>query len=204
MYRLLEYLEKKNKKGTLNIFDIDDTLFRTAANVMVVGPSGIKTLTASEFNSYRLAEGERYDFGQFQDAQLFKDTSTPIETVWRAAKNILENIGKRPGSRVVVVTARSDLDNKDVFLETFEKHGMDMSKVHVFRAGNLNEGNSANNKKVIIRRLLETGHFNESRLFDDHHGNLQAFLELKQEFPGVIFKAFPITKSGNIGKPIIV
>jgi hypothetical protein len=190
--------------AALTIFDIDDTLFRTSANVIVNKPDGEKLpLSAAEFNDYKLKNGENFDFEQFKDAKLFNQTSVPIENVWKTTQNTLENVGKRPGSRVVIVTARSDLNNKHVFLDTFEKHGLDMNKIHVFRAGNLKNGNSAQKKQVIIRRLLETGNFTETRLFDDHEDNLAAFLELKQEFPEITFKAFPVGKSGKIGQPVI-
>lgn len=191
--------------SALTIWDIDDTLFRTTARVLVKRKNGSTIeLTGSEFNSYALKPGEEFDFSQFDDARLFYATSTPIENLWKTAQNTLDNIGKRPGSRMVIVTARRDLDDKDLFIDTFRKHGMDMSKVHVYRAGNLSFGSSAANKKVIIRNLLHDGDYTEARLFDDHPDNLRAFLELKHEFPGIVFKAFPVGHSGRIGNPIIV
>lgn len=191
--------------AALTIWDIDDTLFKTSAKVMVKGEHGPpKELSSSEFNSYQLGPNEQFDFSQFRDARLFHATSKPIENIWKTAQNTLDNIGKRPGSRMVVVTARSDLDDKDLFLDTFRKHGMDMSKVHVYRAGNLAHGSSAANKKVIIRNLLNAGNYTEARLFDDHRGNLEAFLDLKKEFPSITFKAFPVSHSGKVGSPIIV
>ena len=131
-------------------------------------------------------------------------SSSLLEKIWKTAQNTLTNIGKRPGSRMVVVTARGDLDDRDLFLDTFRKHGMDMSKVHVYRAGNLNNGSPAKNKQVVIRNLLDSGPYTETRLFDDNIDNLRAFLELKKEFPEITFKAFPVHRSGKIGKPIIV
>jgi len=191
--------------SALTIWDIDDTLFRTTAKVLVKKKHGPPIeLTGAEFNSYALKPGEEFDFRQFDDARLFYATSTPIENLWKTAQNTLDNIGKRPGSRMVIVTARRDLDDKDLFLDTFRKHGMDMSKVHVYRAGNLSFGSSAANKKVIIRNLLQDGNYTETRLFDDHPDNLCAFLELKHEFPNITFKAFPVGHSGRIGNPIIV
>ena len=191
--------------AALTIFDIDDTLFKTDASVYVKNQNGDKKkLTSQEFNSHKLGNNEAYDFNEFKDAKRFHATSTPIENIWNTARNTLENVGKRPGSRVVIVTARSDLDNKDLFLDTFRKHGLDMDKVHVYRAGNIQHGNSADKKKIVIRNLLEDSGFTEVRLFDDHQENLAAFLELSNEFPGVVFKAFPVSKTGNIATPIVL
>lgn len=191
--------------AALTIFDIDDTLFKTDANIKVRSADGdTKPLSKEEFNNYILGPGEEFDYGEFKDSKLFYDTSKPIENIWKTATNTLNNVGKRPGSRVVIVTARKDLDDKDLFLDTFRKHGLDMSKVHVYRAGNINSGSSASDKKIVIRNLLKSGDYTETRLFDDHEGNLAAFLELSEEFPNVTFKAFPVGPEGKIGKPIIL
>lgn len=191
--------------AALTIWDIDDTLFKTSAKVLVNCADGSrKALTSSEFNGYVPKVGETFDFSQFDDANLFHSTSEPIDQIWKTALNTLENIGKRPGSRMVIITARRDLDDKHRFIDTFRKHGMDMSKVHVFRAGNLNHGSSAANKQAIVRDLLELGNYSETRMFDDHLENLQAFLELKNEFPDITFKAFPVKSDGSVGRSVIV
>lgn len=191
--------------AALTIWDIDDTLFRTAAKIIVKDSQGAtKELTSAEFNGYTLQPGESFDFKQFDDAELFHSTSEPIDRIWQTALETLEHIGKRPGSRMVIITARRDLDDKHKFIETFRRHGMDMSKVHVFRAGNLPHGSSAKNKQAIIRDLLELGNYSETRMFDDHRENLEAFLELKKEFPHVTFEAYPVSPQGTVGKPVIV
>jgi hypothetical protein len=191
--------------AALTIWDIDDTLFKTAARVLVKSEDGSeKELTSAEFNNYQLGPGECFDFSQFDDAHLFHATSEPIDRIWSTALNTLEKIGKRPGSRMVIITARRDLDDKHKFIDTFRKHGMDMSKVHVFRAGNLNHGSSAANKQAIIRELLELGNYSETRMFDDHQDNLRSFLELKTEFPHITFKAFPVGHDGMVGNPVII
>ena len=194
-----------NQGAALTIWDIDDTLFKTKAKAVVVRPDGSRiSLTQKEHSNYKLKPGEKFDMSQFQNSQLFYDTSKPISNIWRTAQHVLQTIGKRPGSRMVIITARSDLDDKDLFLDTFRKHGMDMSKVHVYRAGNLSTGSSAKNKATIIRNLLEAGDYTEVRLFDDNYDNHVSFLRLKKMFPEIKFKSYPVHKSGLIGNPIIV
>ena len=194
-----------NTGAALTIWDIDDTLFTTDAKVIVTRPNKPPLrLTKEQHKSYNLKPGEEFDMSEFTNAKLFYSTSKPIENIWRTAKKTLHNIGKRPGSKMVIVTARGDLDDKDMFLNTFKKHGMDMNKVHVYRAGNLKTGTAAKNKQTVIRNLLDLGPYTEVRLFDDDYDNLKAFLQLKNEFPDITFKAYPVHKSGRIGKPIIV
>lgn len=187
-----------NLGAALTVFDIDETLFRTSAKILVVKDSKvIKELDNREFNTYILSPGESFDFSQFTDARFFNDTSVPIETMWKRAKSTLDSVGKRPGSRVIIVTARSDFDDKEIFLDTFRKHGLDIDKIHVHRAGNLNMPSAAGKKK-IIGQYLATGQFNLVRLFDDAEGNLRGFLSLREEYPTIKFKAYMVLDDGSI------
>lgn len=187
-----------NPGAALTVFDIDETLFHTLAKILVVKDGNVvKELDNREFNTYILAPGESFDFSQFTDAQFFHDTSVPIDTMWKRAKSTLDSVGKRPGSRVIIVTARSDFDDKELFLNTFRKHGLDIDKIHVHRAGNLNMPSAAGKKK-IIGQYLATGQFDMVRLFDDAESNLRGFLSLKDEFPNIRFKAYMVLNDGSI------
>ncbi len=184
--------------AALTVFDIDETLFHTKAKVLVVKNDNIvKELTNQEFNTYNLKSGEHFDFKQFRDAKFFNDTSVPIDKMWRKAKSTLDTVGRRPGSKVIIVTARSDFDNKDTFLNTFRKHGLDIDKIHVHRAGNL-ELPSGDAKKKIIGQYLATGEFNMVRLFDDAEVNLRSFLSLKTDYPNIVFKAYMVLEDGAV------
>ena len=99
---------------------------------------------------------------------------------------------------MVVITARGPFNDHKLFLQTFEKHGLDMSKVQVFTVG------GARNKKALIRKLLQQGNYTETRIFDDHLGNLRDFLSLHQEFPHVTFKAFAVGNQGRVGEPVVL
>jgi len=190
-----------NKLGhdaALTVFDIDETLFHTQAKVSVIKDGKVtKELDNREFNTYILEPGESFDFTQFTDAKFFHDTSVPIEKMWTKAKGILDKVGHRPGSRVIIVTARSDFDDRETFLDTFRKHGLDIDKIHVHRAGNLNLP-SAQAKKMIIRKYLESGSFDMARLFDDAESNLRSFLSLRDDFPDITFKAYMVFEDGSV------
>ncbi len=197
--RLSELQEAETTGSALTIFDIYDTLMKTSAAVYVVNTQGKRTkLTAQDFNSYQLKPGEYFDFQEFEDSDLFHNTSEPIAQIWRTAQNTLANTGRRPGSRVVIITARGPFNNTEKFLKTFEKHGLDMTKVRVFTVG------GARNKKPLIRQLLQQHNYTETRIFDDHLGNLKDFLSLSSEFPHVTFKAFGVGPQGQVGNPVIV
>lgn len=189
---------KSNGDAALTVFDIDETLFHTQAKVLVSKNGKIvKELTNQEFNSYVLGPDEKFDFSQFTDARLFHDTSEPIEAMWQHAKKTLDQIGRRSGSRVIIVTARSDFDDKETFLDTFRKHGLDIDKIHVHRAGNLNMPSAAA-KKIIISKYLATKKFKLVRLFDDAESNLIAFLSLQDDFPDIEFQAWLVLEGGKL------
>jgi hypothetical protein len=184
--------------AALTVFDIDETLFHTHAKILVVKDDKVvKELDNREFNVYKLGPGEHFDFKQFRDAKFFNDTSVPIDKMWQKAKSTLDTVGRRPGSKVIIVTARSDFDNKDTFLDTFRKHGLDIDKIHVHRAGNL-ELPSGEAKKKIIGQYLATGEFDMVRLFDDAEVNLRSFLSLETEYPDIAFKAYMVLEDGSV------
>ena len=191
--------EAKSGKG-LTIFDIDETMFKTKALVLVVKDGKtIKKLNNQEFNKYKLKAGEKFDFGQFTNAKIFNQTSTPIARMINKVKAILKNATKA-GSKVIIVTARPDFDDRELFLDTFRNQGIDIDKIYVERAGNLGSGPAAENKKVIFRKYLDKGIFKRIRLFDDAKSNLKAFLSLQNDYPDVSFMAFHAKPSGSVSR----
>tara|TARA_B100000676_G_scaffold150666_1_gene148766 strand:+ start:1622 stop:2227 length:606 start_codon:yes stop_codon:yes gene_type:complete len=199
MVKFKQFLEEQSGKG-LTIFDIDETMFKTSAKVEVKKDGKtIKKLDNQQFNNYKLKTGEKFDFGQFTNAEIFNKTSTPIARMINKVKAILKNATKR-GSRVIIVTARPNFDNKDLFLDTFRNQGIDIDKIYVERAGNLGTGPAAENKKVIFRKYLDQKIFKRIRLFDDAKSNLKAFLSLQNNYPGVSFEAFLAKPNGSVSR----
>ena len=151
MDKFSKYLEEGNKG--LTIFDIDDTMFTTKARVLVKNTKGGKPipLTPQMFNSYKLKKGEYYDYGEFKSSKIFFKTAIPIGKMIAKAKAIIRNATAK-GSKVIIVTARSDMDDRDLFIRTFEEHGIPMDNVYVERAGNMSNKSSAAAKQIIFRK----------------------------------------------------
>jgi len=191
----------ESKTASLTIFDIDDTLFTTDTKIHIVkGGKRIKSLTPAEFNVYKVKSGESLDFSDFRSAEVFQKTAKPIATVFKTAKSIISRFSAFANKKIVIVTARGDLDDKNVFLDTFKKYGFDISKVYVHRAGNVGGPDSAQNKKVVIRDLIKDGKYEMVRLFDDSKPNLDALHELESEFPEMKFETFYVDHSGSISR----
>ena len=193
------FLLEAQGKG-LTIFDIDETMFITKAKVKVVKDGKvIKKLDNQEFNTYKKKDGEEYDFGEFKNAEVFKRTSTPIARMINKVKAILKN-ATRAGSKVIIVTARPNFDNKKTFLDTFRKQGIDIDKIYVERAGNLGSGPAADNKRVIFKKYLNQKIYKRIRLFDDAKSNLKVFLSLQKDYPDVSFEAFLAKPNGSVSR----
>lgn len=184
--------------GTLTIFDIDETLFHTKATVKVVkNGKVVRELDNQEFNTYKRKEGEEFDFGNFRNAEYFRKTSTPIVKMVEKAKAIVK-AKSNPHSRAIIVTARADFDDKEMFLQTFRDHGIPIDKMHVERSGNLGLNSPAEAKKVVFRKYLNTQNYIKTRLYDDAMSNLKAFLELQSEYPNVQFEAWFVNHDGSV------
>lgn len=199
--RFKEYLLKEEESlGRLSIFDIDDTLFHTTAQIAVVKDGKVvKKLTNQEFNNYNLGAGESFDFSEFKDAAKFYKESKPIAKMLNTASKLVSATDKNPLNKVIIVTARANFDNRDKFLATFRKHGFDIDKVRVERAGNIQDNNiPAIKKAIIIREYLKTKQFSRVALFDDSMSNLKEFLKLGREFPMIRFNAYFALPDGQI------
>ena len=190
---------RDESKGSLNIFDIDDTLFHTTAQITVKKDGKVvKKLTNAEYNTYRLKTGESFDYSEFKDAAKFYKESRPITRMINKAKEIVNRMNN-PLSRTIIITARANFDNRDKFLATFRKYGFPIDKVYVERAGNMTDIDlPAEKKAVIISKYLKGGDFKKVRLFDDSMSNLRTFLRLKTQFPTVKFEAYFANPDGSV------
>jgi FMN phosphatase YigB (HAD superfamily) len=177
----------------LIVFDIDDTLVHTQTKVHVIKDNKVvNSLNSHDFTHYKLKPGERFDFKDFRNAREFFEKSKPIIPMMRQLKQDIAT-----GNKVVMVTARADFDDKDLFLDTFRKYGVDMSKVHVYRAGNNKQGTTEERKKSIIKTLLDKGNYNKAIMYDDAIPNLHTFIELKQDHPKTKFYAWHVSLEGK-------
>ena len=186
--------------NTLTLIDIDETLFFTKANIRVLSKSTgnlVRTLTNQQYNTYEHNDNEELDFSEFIDTDIFVKTSTPNKPMIKVLQELFET-SKTSNSEVYLLTARQDFDDKDKFLEFLVKHGIeaghkDDQKVHVIRAGNIPGLDNAGKKYHIVKKLLEgNSQFKTVQLYDDAVSNLDAFQELKLDYPEMIVKSYLI------------
>lgn len=186
-----------NKKPrTLNVWDIDDTLGKTSARVVVMkNGKKVKVLSPGTFNTYDLKAGESFDFSQFKSGKVFRETFKPINNVLDRAKEIIGRQDK--DSQSIILTARSDFEDRDEFLQTFRDHGFPIDRVFVERAGNLSKFNPKTkphiNKGAILSRYMKTGNFDRVRMWDDSKDNLDILFKLGKKFPDIEVIGYLVT-----------
>ena len=200
MLSFRSFITEQTRGKGLTIFDIDETLFRTSAKIRVMKDGKlVRSLDNQEFNTYKLKDGESYNFGEFESAEVFQKTSVPIMKMIEKAKAIIKN-ATAAGSRVIIVTARSDFDDKKKFLDTFRRYGIDIDNVYVERAGNLGLGSSAKNKRFVFHKYLRGGKYERVRFFDDAMSNITMFKALAKQYPDISFEAYHVKHDGSIRK----
>lgn len=188
--------------NTLNVWDIDDTLGKTNARVMVIKDDQIvKVLEPSEYNLYKLKEDEKFDYSQFRCGKLFRETFTPINNVLDEAKTIVYN--QDINSKSIIITARADFKDHKEFLQAFRDHGFPIDNVFVERAGNISELNpkfpAHINKGVILKKYLKTGKWNRVCMWDDHEKNLDMLFKVAAMYPNTEAIGY-LVKDGKITK----
>ena len=101
-------------------------------------------------------------------------------------------------NKIIFNTARSNLDDKDKFVDTFRKQGVNMKRIHILRAGNITSPGTGPQKKArIIKGYIKKHQPSEVHMYDDDTGNLNEFLKLKQEHPDVRFYAHHVQPDGT-------
>lgn len=189
----------------ITFIDIDETIFQTKALIYVMdGTKVVKKLTNQEFNGYQLDDGQHFDFREFADAELFSHSSTPIPAVVNRIKRMFKNIDAR-GSKVVLLTARADFDNKEIFLQTFRNVGIPIDDIYVERTGNMKTGTTSQRKEKTVLKYIKDGDYRRVRLIDDDMNNIKGFLKTVNNLPQSIIdkvkKKHGITGEESI-KPI--
>jgi len=205
MTKFYRYInERKGDYGKeISFVDIDETIFHTFAKIHVIDKETnelIRKLDNQEFNSYTLKPNEKFDFKEFRDAKLFHDTSIPIKPMVERLKTMIERLKvNERGSKIIFLTARSDFDDKNKFLDTFHKHGIDVSfqpTVYVERTGNLKTGTVEQKKEKIIMDYLKKENYRRIRMIDDHMGNIRQFASIANKIPQNIIDS--VKKEYNI------
>jgi hypothetical protein len=201
-----------SSRRSIHVFDLDDTLIRTAAKVRVAGPDGSasRVLTPAEFTTDVLAPDERYDFRDFGNVAILAKG----EPVGYTRKIIESLLGHGTRSDFAILTARGDkrlhapflirlfrglygvtLRNSLVFNlsdERFLRHKDGQELPEALR-GALSERTFSKltvpeRKALVIGQDLAARGYNDISLYDDSRENLEAFKVVQKAFPAITYR----------------
>lgn len=160
----------------LAIIDIDQTMFHTDCVVNVVRDGRVvRPLSSSEFNSYKLAPGEEYDFSDFRSTKSFIRTARPIPRVHEFVRS-----AERLNYQITYLTARGMVDDPIGFMIPFRTHDVPMAPV-IFSG---DRGDSpVENKRLVLERVLDHQHYSTMLMIDDHQKHLDMAIDLRGKYP---------------------
>lgn len=205
----MKNLEILNHKKSIIFIDIDETIFKTYAKIYVRKKGEIiKKLSNTEFNNYQLKEGESFDFKEFRDGKLFKETSKPINANIKYIKKIIDIIKRKENdSKIIFLTAREDFLDKQKFLDKFREQGFEIDNknlMYIERAGNLKQKTIAENKKKCIKKYLEKGKYNFVKIIDDDEKNIKILKEIAKEIPQTFLKELEKEHKPQKDEPLLI
>ena len=146
---------------TLHIFDFDDTLVTSDAEVLVLHNDGksIK-LNSGEFATYIPKKGDKFDFSEFE---IYPPGGRTIPSTFKKLKSTLNAVGHE---NVVILTARSAAGPVKKFLND---NGIAMH-VSVIAVGS----SDPNDKGVFVSQKLKSGNFEHVHVYEDNIRNVNA------------------------------
>ena len=163
------------KSDKIILFDLDDTIIHTTAEIGVVKDGAIiKKISNAEFNNYRLGYGESFDFGEFDDPHILsKSTFTPY---WETLKREY-----RKGTHIGILTARGD---SKMIKQFFLDNGIRIKDELVMAVSDPKLGlmGSVQQKKAEMIGYLVNAGYKTFVFFDDNEPNLIAAKALEKLF----------------------
>lgn len=184
MISLYEHLRNQIQAGfTVNktssdkiiLFDLDDTIIHTTAEIMVVkNGQCIKKLSNAEFNDYILKPGEHFDFGEFDDPNILGDSK--FTKYWKTLKREYNK-----GTHIGILTARS---NCGMIKKFFLDNGIRIKDELVIAINDPKTGlkGSIQQKKSEAIGILAEAGYKLFIFFDDNEPNLRAAKQLESEY----------------------
>jgi hypothetical protein len=174
-----DYLTEFKQENKSYVFDIDDTLVTTDAKIHVIsGNEKVTSLTPEDFNTYKLQDGEEFDFSDFSSTDILHSTGKKTK-YWQIAQNVNDAI-KRGSSKssMYVLTARPPSAKKGLhsYLKSLGLSELELKNIYTVgdRGATMTV---AQLKKTVLRQIKK--HHKELTFFDDDTKNIDLANELK-------------------------
>ena len=178
MITLSKYLNKKfsvngSFSDRLLVFDLDDTLIHSKANVVVKRGTKTMVLTPADFNHYQWEEGDIVDYSQFRSDEILD--SAELTKYWNTLKREYKK-----GTHICILTARGDAD---MVWRFFKRKGIEIKNELVIAVEDPKfglTGSVAEKKRKAIESLATLG-YRTFVFFDDSEENLRFAKSLEKD-----------------------
>ena len=161
-------MKKENK---LYIFDFDQTLVEDQGDIWLVKPDGKREIIErEEYYTYKPAEGEWVDFGEFDDVHDPKVYS-------KIFGHLKEHL-----SDAVILTARAVSAPVEKYMKSIGMN-IPVHAIGVSTVGGDNNAINAKRKAAWIRAAIEENEYSYVEFLDDNPHNIREANKLKKLFP---------------------
>ena len=152
---------------TLFIFDFDDTLIDSEAEVRVIQPDGTKlTMSSEEYAKYKSSDKDVFDFSDFD---AYPKHATVIEPVFSELRAAMALAGTE---NVVILTARSNPEPVNLFLENSNIKG-----IQVVTVGSSDPMRKAN----FVLSKVKSDDYDEVVLYEDNVKNIRTIRKVLRD-----------------------
>jgi len=153
---------------TLHIFDFDDTLATSNAEVLIYHRDGSASrLNSGEFASYTPQKGDKFDFSEFE---IYPPGGRTIPSTFQKLQRVISSIGD---GDVVVLTARGSAPPVKKFLRD---NGI-QQPIDVVALGSANPADKGN----FVFTKLQTGNYDHVHVYEDNIKNVAAIKNATKE-----------------------
>lgn len=170
MKNINRQLAEVSKNGSLYVFDFDDTLVMTDAQIHVTDKRGkTRSLSSGEFATYHKKHDDVFDFSDFDKL------INPRAITW--TNKILHNIYRKHGpNALAILTARGSSGPIVHFLTDIGLSGIEIATMG---------SNDPALKAQWISARIKRDNIKTIKFFDDSYKNIIAVKELELIHPGV-------------------
>jgi|LWDU01.1.fsa_nt_gi hypothetical protein len=171
--------------NSLYIFDFDDTLVDSGANVKVIRADGTEELYSSrEYRDYDRKHKQPGDILNFDEFDVDPPDASVIQAPWSAFITALNTAGPQ---NVMILTARA---NPDPVKEFLIKAGV--NPLPIIEAVGDSDPNA---KKRKVAEYIERLQIIDIYLWEDSPNNIRAIESLANEIPGLTFFTKLVTET---------
>jgi hypothetical protein len=202
---VIQKIKSKPNLTALSVWDIDDTLYHVdekhKLKIIVKHPitkKVLKELTTADFANVNKISEElmskhkifnlTFDYSMFTDSSFFYNYAKPIQRNFPTAINEF----KSHNNFFMVLTARSNMDIKELFLQRFEDDGLNLiseySKSHLVRKGSTDYVDKGKVLNDILKTVTSNNkNLTDVRFWDDNSGERKSVETISKQFPQITF-----------------